>query len=91
MLDVVVCGDLSARRPGGERTRKPVRLPAERLRHGAISNFSGSARVKLRQKSPRCIRQAFHVFPYLLRCASKHSEGELAACAKKLSSRSISP
>lgn len=29
-------GDLCARRPGSERTRKPVRLPAERLRRGAF-------------------------------------------------------
>lgn len=33
------CGDLSAKRPGSERTRKPVRFPAERQRLGAISDF----------------------------------------------------
>lgn len=40
---IVACGDLSARRPGSERTRKPVRLPAERLRRGAflISRHAG--------------------------------------------------
>lgn len=113
MSAVIICGNLSARRPGGERTRKPVRLPAERQRLGAVSNyqsltrvsrlsadtagrrevvtdrirvrrgpafggiwknvrsfrllnparisFLGSARVQLRQKSPRCIADSFQV------------------------------
>lgn len=42
---VTVCGDLSARRPGSERTRIPVRLPAERQRLGAISNYQPLTRV----------------------------------------------
>lgn len=36
---IIVCGDLSAKRPGSGWTRNPVRLPAERLRLGAISDF----------------------------------------------------
>src|SRR5690606_27092141 len=31
--------------PGGERTRKPVRLPAERRGRGAISNYQSLTRV----------------------------------------------
>lgn len=42
---VLICGDLSARRPGSERTRKPVRLPAERQQFGAISNYQPLTRV----------------------------------------------
>lgn len=42
---VIICGDLSARRPGSERTRKPVRLPAERRGRGAISNYQHLTRV----------------------------------------------
>lgn len=42
---IVACGDLSARRPGSERTRKPVRFPAERQRLGAISNYQHLTRV----------------------------------------------
>lgn len=43
MLIVVVCGDLSARRPGEATRNHP--LPAERLRRGAISNYQPLTRV----------------------------------------------
>lgn len=43
------CGNLSARRPGSERTRNPVRLPAERQRLGAMSVFKHAGRRFVRR------------------------------------------